>query len=192
MNRILKLLAAAVLVAAVAESGHPTHPVEAADAPKKSPQPSPFASVTQRIGVNDVTVVYHRPGVKGRKVWGELVPYDQVWRAGANEATTISFSEDVTVEGRSLPAGTYSFFAIPGKQEWSLVFNKEAKQWGAFTYKEAQDALRVKVTPKAAPAEEWLSYRFRDLTLNSAIVVLAWEKLEIPFVLRNRVEVKAK
>ena len=192
MNRFLTCLVAAALAAAVAGPAKVGKVAEAAEAPKKSPQPSPLAGVTQRIGVNDVAITYHRPSVKGRKIWGELVPYDQVWRAGANEATTISFSEDVTVEGRSLPAGTYAFFAIPGKQEWTLVFNREAKQWGAFSYKEAQDALRVKVTPKAVPAEEWLSYRFRDLTLNSATVVLAWEKLEVPFVLRNRVEVKAK
>ncbi len=187
MNRLARPAAAAawaIALSAIALTG--------AAAPKKSPQPSPFASVTQRIGTNDVTVAYHRPGVKGRKVWGELVPFGQVWRAGANEATTISFEEDVTIEDQALRAGTYAFFAIPGEKEWTLVFSREVKQWGAFDYKEAKDALRVKVAPKPAPPEEWLSYRFRDLTLNSAVAVLAWERLEISFGIRNRVEVKAK
>ena len=164
----------------------------AAAAPKNAPQSSPFASVTQRIGANDVTISYHRPGVKGRKIWGELVPSGQVWRAGANEATTISYTEDVTIEDQPLRAGTYSLFAVPGEKEWTLVFNREVKQWGAFDYKESKDALRVKVSPKPCPPEEWLSFRFRDLTLNSAVAVLAWERLEVPFVIRNRVEVKAK
>jgi hypothetical protein len=160
--------------------------------PKRTPQPSPFASVTQRIGLNDVTIAYHRPGVKGRKIWGELVPWGQVWRAGANDATTIAFTDDVTIEGQGLPAGTYGFFAVPGDKEWVLVFNRDARQWGAFSYKETQDALRVKVKARSAPFEEWLSYRFRDLTLNSAVAVLAWEKVEVPFLVRNKTEVKAK
>ena len=186
MNRLVRPIAAAWTLAVLAIAD------PAAAAPKNAPQSSPFASVTQRIGANDVTISYHRPGVKGRKIWGELVPSGQIWRAGANEATTISFTEDVTIEDQPLRAGTYSFFAVPGEKEWTLVFNREVKQWGAFEYKEAKDALRVKVVPRPGPFEEWLSYRFRDLTLNSAVAVLSWEKLEIPFVIRNRVELKAK
>ena len=187
MNRLCKPLAVAVWALAlsgIAGSG--------AAAPKKTAQPSPYASVTQRIGVNDVTITYHRPGVKARKIWGELVPLGQVWRAGANDATTITFTEDVMVEEQTLRAGTYAFFAIPGEKEWTLIFSREAKQWGAFDYKEAKDALRVKVTPRPCPQEEWLSYRFRDLTLNSAVVALSWERVEVLFVVRNKVEVKAK
>jgi Protein of unknown function (DUF2911) len=187
MNRLCKPLAVAawaIALSGIAGSG--------AAAPKKTPQPSPYASLTQRIGVNDVTITYHRPGVKGRKIWGELVPFGQVWRAGANEATTITFTEDVMLEERALPAGTYAFFTIPGEKEWTLIFSREAKQWGAFDYKEARDALRVKVAPRPSPPEEWLSYRFRDLTLNSAVTVLSWERVEVPFVIRNKVEVKAK
>ena len=187
MNRFPKALVLAVWALALsgfAESW--------AAGPKKTPQPSPYASTTQRIGVNDVTITYHRPGVKGRKIWGELVPFGQVWRAGANEATTITFTEDVTVEEHALRAGTYAFFTIPGEKEWTLIFSKEPKQWGAFDYKEGKDALRVKVAPKPSPPEEWLSFRFRDLTLNSAVAVLSWEKVEVPFVIRNKVEVKAK
>ena len=187
MNRNSRALAAAVWALALAGATG-----SEAAAPKKTPQPSPFASVTQRIGLNDVTIAYHRPGVKGRKVWGDLVPIGQVWRAGANDATTITFTDDVTVEDQPLRAGTYAFFAIPGEKEWTLVFNREPKQWGAFDYKESKDALRVKVPARPCPLEEWLSYRFRDLTLNSAVAVLAWEKLEVSFVIRNRVEVKAK
>lgn len=185
MNRPTRALAAAAAALLLAGGAW-------AAAPKKAPQPSPFASVTQRIGLNDVTISYHRPGVKGRKIWGELVPYGQVWRAGANDATTITFAEDVTIEEQPLRAGTYAFFAIPGEREWTLVFNREPKQWGAFDYREAKDALRVKVASRPCPFEEWLSYRFRDLTLNSAVAVLSWEKVEVSFVVRNRVEVKAK
>ena len=187
MNRFPRALALAALALGLAGTAR-----SEAAAPKKTPQPSPYASVTQRIGLNDVTFAYHRPGVKGRKVWGELVPFGQVWRAGANDATTISFTEDVTIEEQPLRAGTYAFFAIPGEREWTLVFNREPRQWGAFDYKEAKDALRVKVAARPCPLEEWLSFRFRDLTLNSAAAVLAWEKLEVSFVIRNRVEVKAK
>ncbi len=186
MNRFCKQLAAAGALAFFGIAG------AGAAAPKKTPQPSPYSSLTQRIGVNDVTITYHRPGVKGRKIWGELVPFGQVWRAGANEATTVTLTEDVMVEEQALRAGTYAFFAIPGEKEWTLIFSSEAKQWGAFDYKEAKDALRVKVVPRPCPPEEWLSYRFRDLTLNSAVAVLSWERLEISFVLRNKVEVKAK
>src|SRR5512146_2489926 len=93
---------------------------------------SPKASVSQTIGFTDVTISYSRPGVKARKIWGDLVPYDKVWRAGANEATKITFSTDVMVEGKKLSAGSYGFFVIPGKKEWTLIFNKVADQWGAF------------------------------------------------------------
>ena len=145
------------------------------------PRPSPNATISQTIGVAEVTVSYGRPGVKGRKIWGGLVPYSKVWRTGANEPTTISFSKDVTIEGQNLSAGIYAFFTIPNENEWTIIFNKTAKQWGAFNYDAGQDALRVKVKPQAADHEEWMSFSFTDLSANSATVVLRWEKLAVPF-----------
>lgn len=142
---------------------------------------SPNASVSQTIGVTEVTVSYGRPGVKGRTIWGELVPYGEVWRTGANEATTISFSKDVTIEGEPLPAGTYALFTIPKEGEWTIVFSKNAQQWGAFDYDAKQDALRVKVKPQPASPQEWMSFSFEDLSANGAAAVLRWEKLAVPF-----------
>lgn len=142
---------------------------------------SPNAGVSQTIGVTEVSIRYGRPAVKGRAVWGELVPYGEVWRTGANEATTISFSNDVLIEGKKLAAGTYALFTIPGPDTWTIIFNKTAKQWGAFRYDAAQDALRVDVKPTAAPHEEWMSFSFKELSGESAQAVLRWEKLAVPF-----------
>jgi len=107
------------------------------------------------------------------------VPYDQVWRTGANEATTITFSDDVTVEGTKLPAGTYGLFTIPGKDEWTVVFNKGAKQWGAYEYKQADDVLRIKATPHAVDAHELLTFIFPTVATESATVAIVWEKLAV-------------
>jgi hypothetical protein len=147
---------------------------------------SPKAEVMQTVGFTDVHIVYSRPGIKGRTIWGKLVPYDAVWRAGANEATKITFSTDVTVEGKKLKKGSYSFFAIPGKNEWTLIFNKVADQWGAFEYNESDDALRVKVKTEKAIWQEWLSYTINKATDTSAVIRLEWEKIKVPF----KVEVK--
>ncbi len=149
------------------------------------PRVSPNASVSQTIGVTEVTISYGRPGVKGRTIWGELVPYGEVWRTGANEATTISFSQDVTIEGEPLPAGTYALFTIPKEGEWTIVFNKTAQQWGAFNYEAKQDALRVKVKPQPTSPQEWMSFSFEELTANGATVVLRWEKLAVPFKIQT-------
>jgi len=143
----------------------------------KLPRVSPNAEVTQTVGPTVIKVDYSRPGVKGREIWGKLVPYDQVWRAGANEATTISFSTDVTVNGNKLAAGTYSFFILPTTAEWTFIFNSEAKQWGAFSYNKEKDVLRVSFKPEAAPAHEWLSYDFEDIKPTSCRFVMKWEKL---------------
>ncbi len=145
------------------------------------PRGSPNANVSQTIGITEVTISYGRPGVKGRKIWGGLVPYGKVWRAGANEATTISFRNDVTIEGQPLSAGTYALFTLPTEDEWTIIFNKTAQQWGAFNYDAGHDALRVNVKPQAADHKEWMSFGFRDLSANSATVVLRWEKLAVPF-----------
>jgi tetratricopeptide (TPR) repeat protein len=152
----------------------------AAQAPMPVPQPSPKAMVSQTIGITDVTIMYHRPAVKNRKIWGELVPYNEVWRAGANENTTITFSDPVTVEGKELPAGTYGLHMIPADNTWTIIFNKNSTSWGSFFYKEGEDALRVTVQPQTAENEEQLSYTFDNVSINSALIVLRWEKLKIP------------
>ena len=125
-----------------------------AQQPMRLPKASPCAVVKQTIGLNDVTITYSRPGVKGRKIWGGLVPYGTVWRTGANSATTIQFTEDVLVEGQPLAAGTYSLHTIPGEKEWTLILNKDANQWGSYSYDPAKDALRVKVTPVAGGPDD--------------------------------------
>jgi hypothetical protein len=133
------------------------------------------------IGGVEVVVEYGRPKVKGRTIWGGVVPYDQVWRTGADEATTISFSAPVLIEGKALPAGTYALFTVPGKDQWTVVFNKRAKQWGAFSYKDSEDALRVQVkpAPAAAPVEEL------DFVIEGPKVVMRWEKLAVPFTVQK-------
>lgn len=140
---------------------------------------SPKAEVMQVVGLTKVTVSYSRPGVKDRKIWGGLVPYDKVWRAGADEATKISFSSDVMIEDKKLSAGNYSFFVIPSKKEWIVIFNKVADQWGAFTYNEAEDAVRLKVKPKQTDFEEWLHYDITKTGDYTANLSLHWEKLKV-------------
>jgi hypothetical protein len=152
----------------------------AQDPPK--PRVSPAASVFQTIGENTViTIDYSRPAVKGRTIWGDLVPYGKVWRTGANEATRFTVSQDVMIDGNKLAAGSYSLFTIPTEKEWTVIFNKVAEQWGAFNYDDSQDALRITVTPRSAPHTEWLSFAFEDLDSTQATVVLYWEKLAVPF-----------
>jgi hypothetical protein len=145
------------------------------------PRDSQHAKVMQRVGITDITINYHRPLVKGRKVWGGLVPYGQVWRAGANENTTIEFSDPVTVEGKPLAKGIYGLHMIPTENDWTIIFSKVATAWGSFTYKESEDALRVTVKPHAADAEEALAYEVDDVTPTSAMIALRWEKLAVPF-----------
>src|SRR5436305_4300185 len=145
------------------------------------PRPSPNAWVSQMVGVTKVTITYSRPGVKGREIWGKLVPYGEVWRSGANENTTISFSTPVKVEGHELPAGTYGFQTIPTAGDWTVIFSKDANEWGAFSYKQADDALRIQAKPQPAEMRERLAFEFDDVTDTSAKVVLHWEKLKVPF-----------
>ena len=143
---------------------------------------SPKAMVEQTVGFTEVTIDYSRPGVKGRKIWGGLVPYNVVWRAGANEATKITFSTNVKIDGKKLKAGSYGFFAIPGQKTWILIFNKVANQWGAFEYNDVEDALRIEVTPMQNNCwQEWLAYTINKSSENKAVVMLEWEKLKVPF-----------
>ena len=172
------------------------------------PRPSQKASVMQTVGVTDITITYSRPGVKGRTIWGDppaamaarakgeatlddqsarqkgdpIVPWGHVWRAGANEATQFVVSDDVMINGQKLAAGSYSLHTIPNKDEWTLVFNGTANQWGSFQYDPAKDTLRVKTKPQwVSDSQEWLEYNISTVTPNSATVVLRWEKIAVPF-----------
>ena len=176
-------------------------------------RPSQKASVMQTIGVTDITITYSRPPVKGRTIFADapatmaarakgeatldnqnerkagepIVPYDHVWRAGANEATMFVVTDDVLINGQPLKAGTYSMHAVPGKDEWTIIFNNDAGQWGSFAYDEKKDALRVKTKPQtASDSQELLTYNFDPVTDNAATVNLRWEKMRVPFT----VEVK--
>ena len=154
------------------------------------PRLSQHASVTQRIGLTDVTINYHAPLVDGRKIWGTgIAPYDKVWRAGANENTTIAFTNDVMIEGKPLAAGTYGLHTIPTADQWTIVFSKNSTSWGSFSYDEKEDALRVTVRPHEAEFRESLAYTFDDVKPDSALATLRWEKLAVPF--RISVDVKA-
>jgi tetratricopeptide (TPR) repeat protein len=146
------------------------------------PRESQRASVSQRIGITDITINYHRPQVKGRKVLGpgSPQPYGQVWRAGANENTTINFSTDVMVEGKPLAKGVYGLHMIPGESDWVVIFSKNSTSWGSFTYDQAEDALRVTVKSHPAEMEEALVYDFDNVKHNEATVVMRWEKVAVP------------
>jgi hypothetical protein len=179
-------LSAAVLTAAMLV------PVAAhAQQALKLPRVSPKATVTQTVGLTDVTITYSRPGVKGRTIWGELVPYDKVWRTGANEATTFQVSQDVKINGQALPAGTYSLHTIPGKTQWTVIFNKTADQWGSYDYDQTKDALRIQVTPAQGPNQELLAFGFPDVQNDKATVEIAWEKVRVPFTLETNTNEQA-
>jgi len=144
------------------------------------PRPSPFAKVWQVVGLTEITVDYSSPGVKGRKIWGGLVPYDQMWRAGANQATKVTFSRNVTFAGKPVPAGSYAFFLIPTKDAWTVILNKKTDQSGtARDYMQAEDLLRVTVKPKATPFRERLAYLITDFTDDKASLDLEWDKLRL-------------
>jgi len=180
-------------------------------------RPSQKASVMQTIGVTDITITYSRPPVKGRTIFADapatmearakgeatldnqndrkagepIVPYNHVWRAGANEATMFQITDDVLINGQPLKAGTYSLHTVPGKDEWTIVFNNDAGQWGSFQYDEKKDALRVKTKPQtASDNQEWLAFSFDPVTDNSATVNLRWEKVRVPFTVEVK-DVKA-
>jgi hypothetical protein len=151
----------------------------------KTPRPSPSATLMQTVGLTDVTIKYSRPGVKGRAIWGALVPYDKVWRTGANEATTITFSDDVTVEGQKLPKGTYSLHTVPGKDQWGVIFNSVADQWGSYSYDAAKDVLRVNVKPESGSHTEWLTFEVPEMTTDTAKIAIRWEKIVVPFTVNT-------
>lgn len=145
------------------------------------PEASPAGSVSQRIGLTDIKVDYNRPGAKGRKVFGALVPYDHVWRTGANTATKISFSTPVKLNGVEVAAGTYELFTIPGKDEWTVIIHKNMSQWGAYRYDQKNDVARIKAKPTELNFHlETLAIGFNDLRDESATLVIAWEKVRVP------------
>ena len=156
--------------------------LQAQDAPPalSFPAPSPAATVSQRVGLTDIEITYSRPGIKGRVIFGGLVPLGELWRTGANAATKISFSTDVTLGGQAVPAGTYSLFTVPETGEWTVILNKVAEQSGTYDYDEAQDLLRVKapVVPLSEPVESF-TISVDELTGDSAVLTLAWEKTAV-------------
>src|SRR5882724_1429719 len=146
------------------------------------PDVSQAAEVKQRIALTDVTIKYHRPLVNGRKIWGGLVPYGKIWRAGANENTTIDFSDPVSVEGKALAKGVYGLHMIPNSDSWTVIFSKANTAWGSYSYDQKEDALRVDVKPKPlAEQKEALEFEFEDLKPTSTAVTLKWDKLGVPF-----------
>ncbi|RDC63075.1 hypothetical protein AHMF7616_01675 [Adhaeribacter pallidiroseus] len=144
------------------------------------PQPSPAATIMQTIGLTDVIIKYHTPGVKNRKIWGELVTYNQVWRTGANEATLITFSDPVTINGEKVDAGTYSLFSFPASADsWWLIFNKNLKSWGTEGYDSKEDVIRVKAQSKEIPFQETFQFAFNEITPTSGILSFVWEKKQV-------------
>src|SRR5665213_4418639 len=153
------------------------------------PAASPACTVKQRIGLTDIEVVYSRPGVKDRTVFGGIIPYGQVWRTGANQATKITFSTPVELEGTDIPAGTYALFTIPGEDEWTIIISTNANQWGAFQYNQKDDFARFKVTPVTLPgtAIETFAIEFNHIRDESALLELVWEKTVVPIHLKVEV-----
>jgi len=146
------------------------------------PDVSQAAEVKQRVALTDITVNYHRPLVNGRKIWGGVVPYGKVWRAGANENTTIEFSDPVSIEGKPLAKGTYGLHMIPNPDSWTVIFSKTNTGWGSYSYKQDEDALRVDVKPRPlAEMKDALEFEFEDLKPDSTAVTLKWDKLGVPF-----------
>lgn len=155
----------------------------------KTPQASTGQTIIQDFALGKITVVYSRPNVKGRTVFGDMEPFGKVWRTGANNATLIKFTDAVKVEGKDLPAGEYGLFSIPGKNEWTIIFNKNPKQWGSYTYDEKDDVLRVKVKPNALNSkEETFSIQFANVLPTTAQLVLAWEKTSVAVNLSTSID----
>jgi len=181
-----------------------------ASAQLRLPRPSQWSSVTQTVGTTDITINYSRPAVKGRPIFGEvsavdnyvkgeatlddqnkrpkdmvIVPYGHVWRTGANDATQFVTTDDLTINGQKLPAGKYSLHTIPGKDEWTVIFNSDYGQWGSFDYDAAKDVLRIKTKPQwVNDSQELLQYRFDQVSDNTATVLISWEKVRVPFTVR--------
>lgn len=160
--------------------------------PALFPQLSPAAEVSQIIGLTKVAIDYHRPAVKGRKIWGDLVPFDQVWRLGANEATTITFSDPVKVDGYDVPAGTYALFAIPRADAWTMILSKHARQFGAWEYNANEDLLRWDVRPKQVGSNEWLTFEIYPASASTAYVDFYWEHTRVSFLVETDLDAQVQ
>jgi hypothetical protein len=155
------------------------------------PRPSPAGKVSQTVGLTEISIEYSSPAAKGRKLWGGLVPYGEVWRTGANQATKITFSRDVTIGSTAVPAGSYALFAIPSANEWTLIVNKDFNQSGAEHYKQDLDLVRIQVQPKAIPHRERLAYLVSEFTDDSASVDLEWEKVRVSLPVKLATQAQA-
>lgn len=148
----------------------------------ETPQPSPLGTVSQKVGLNELSITYSRPSLKGRKAYGEVVPFDKLWRFGANMATTFKSTDEFSIQGNKIPAGEYSLFAIPGAAEWTMILNKTAKMSGTSNYKEAEDQLRFKIKPETLPYKtETFTIQFANLSDNTATVEILWDNLKASF-----------
>ncbi len=157
----------------------------------KMPQASSAQTITQELGLGSVTVTYSRPNTKGRKIFGALEPYGKVWRTGANSATVIKFADEVTIEGNKVPAGEYALFTIPDAKEWTVILNKTTKQWGAYEYKQDDDALRFKVKPmKTSALVETFTIQFNNVTTSAADMYLAWENTALNLHITTEVDAR--
>jgi hypothetical protein len=154
----------------------------------ETPRPSPNATVSQTVGITQVTIDYSSPGVKGRKIWGGLVPYNEVWRTGANEVTSITFDDPLRINGNELPAGTYGMHTIPGENEWEIIFSKDTEVDDGSQFDEKKEILRIKVTPKEGPFTERMSFTFTNTTDTYSEVNLIWEKLRVSFEIEANTE----
>ena len=143
------------------------------------PQPSPFCKVEQRVGLTDITIEYCRPSARGRVVFGDLVPYGEIWRTGANASTKIEFSTDVVFGGRKVPAGRYALYTIPGKTEWTIILHRNLSHWGVGAYDESEDLLRLEVKRKTVPMTETFSMNFGNFRDEMADLTLQWEKAAV-------------
>lgn len=153
------------------------------------PQASPAAQISQKVGLTDVSVEYSRPSMRGRKIFGELVPYGQVWRTGANAATVLTFSTEVKIEGKSLPAGSYALYSIPGKSTWTMILSRNTKLWGAVGYDASDDVIRFAVKPgKTGQKYETMEVNFVDISDTGASIALKWENTRVKFRIETEVD----
>lgn len=147
----------------------------------ETPRQSLSAKVTQTVGLTEITIEYSSPATKKRVIWGSLVPYDKVWRTGANKATMISFSRDVEIGGTKVKKGSYSLFTIPGKDSWEILINKNTELWGSDDYNAEEDVVRIKATPVTIPHRERMTFIFADFEDHGATINLEWEKVRVSF-----------
>jgi len=153
-----------------------------------TPRSSPDATVTQMVGVTKVSIDYGSPAVNKRVIWGELVPYNEVWRTGANELTTITFDDPVKINGTELPAGTYGIHSVPRKDEWDIIFSKDARVDGPSSFNTEKEIQRVKAKPEEHHFMERMTFLFTDVTDNSAAVNLLWDKIKVSFTLETNTQ----